>query len=94
MRRVELVFLVVFVFFDFCRLSCCFLSFFALFLGGGGHFLCVFFLSFSNTTVFYIGAIALVYYIYIISFGGNFCVLFALFVLLVDICFDEMRERW
>jgi len=44
--------------------------------------------------VFYIGAIALVYYIYIISFGGKFCVLFALFVLFVDICFDEMRERW
>ena len=40
------------------------------------------------------GAIALVYYIYIISFDGNFCVLFALFVLFVDICFDEMRERW
>jgi len=44
--------------------------------------------------VFYIGAIALVYYIYIISFGGKFWVLFALFVLFVDICFDEMRERW
>jgi len=94
MRRVELVLLVVFVFLDFCRLSCCFLSFFALFLGGGVHFCAYFFFPFILLYVFYIGAIALVYYVYIISFGGKFWVLFALFVLFVDICFDEMRERW
>lgn len=56
-----------------------------------GIFCAYFFFPFLILHVFYIGAIALVYYIYIISFGGKFC---ALFVLFVDICFDEMRERW